>query len=86
MHMWVDPPIIGQPFGLGGEDISDIIVSPRYEGDSLFPIQRYPVAIHIYRPLDQGVFARERFKPEEIEMIAWGELYRTAEEAVDAAR
>lgn len=81
-----DPPIIGQPFGLGGSDITDIIVSPHYEGDSLFPITQYPVHVYIYRALRPEVFEGKPWSEDDIEMIAWGELYADAESARRASR
>jgi hypothetical protein len=39
----VEPPIIGQPYGLGGRDIDTLLVATRHKGDSLFPIKEWPV-------------------------------------------
>ena len=77
LHVRVSPSILGQPFGLGGEDIREIILSPRHAGYSLLKNQRYPLAVHIYRALDAAVFRDKRLTPSDVEMIGWGELFQT---------
>ena len=82
----IEPPVIGQAFGLGGEDIHDLIVSPHYVGSTLFPISEYPMPVHIYRALTTDVFTRLQFDRHEVTMEAWGELYRTLDAAAAAGK
>ena len=86
----LDPPVIGQGFGLGGKDITDVLLSPHYRGDSLFLIGTYPVAVYIYRALNSTPLSDLRtFGATDIEMIAWGEVYeneKTARAAASATR
>ena len=72
----IDPPLVGQPFGLGGTDLDQVIVAPRHEGESLFPIQRWPVFIHVARLLVPFV-GQDSIHSREMESIAWAELYET---------
>ena len=47
----IDPPLNGQVFGLGGHDLDQVIVATRHQGESLFPITRWPVFVHVARLL-----------------------------------
>ena len=73
----VEPPLIGQPYGLGGRDIDTLLVATRHEGDSLFPINKWPVFVHVARLLIENPESREQIHDNEFESIAWAELYAT---------
>jgi hypothetical protein len=77
----IEPPVVGQPFGLGGQDIDHVILATRHVGESLFPIQRWPVFVHVARPL-VPIEGRDMLHDGELESIAWAEIYQTE----DAAR
>jgi hypothetical protein len=76
----IDPPLIGQAFGLGGIDIEQVIVATRHQGESLFPIKRWPVYVHVARLLVPFV-GQDLIRAEEMESIAWAELYETRDSA-----
>ncbi len=86
-YLWirVEPAIIGQPYGLGGADIHDLIIAPHYDGSTLFPIKEFPMPVVVYRALSDRVFETLRFGEEDVSNIAWGELYRTRDAAVAAS-
>jgi hypothetical protein len=42
MLIQIEPPLIGQQFGLGDKDISQLIISARLQGDTLFPVSHWP--------------------------------------------
>jgi hypothetical protein len=50
MLVSIEPPLIGQQFGLGGHDVSRLIIAPRHRGVSLFPISEWPVHVHVFIP------------------------------------
>ena len=77
----VEPPLIGQHYGLGCLDIHTLLLAPRHKGASLFPIKQWPVFVNVARLLIQRPEERERFDESELESIAWAELYRTEAEA-----
>lgn len=77
----IDPPLVGQNYGCGARDIDLLLVAPRHEGGSLFPINEWPIYVHIARPLIDNAEKCDSLHPNEIESIAWGELYRTEEDA-----
>lgn len=82
-HMLIEvtPPVIGQPYGLGNRDITELIISARYQGSTLFPITEWPCHVYIARVLDQNVIESLTFSKEQVEVIAWGRIFRTVEEA-----
>ena len=76
----IDPPLPGQAFGLGARDLDQVVVATRHRGESLFPIKRWPVFVHVARLLVpyQG---QNVVRDDEIESFAWAELYPTEEAA-----
>ncbi len=86
-YLWVrvDPPVIGQPYGLGSREISDLLLLPHYEGTSLFPISGFPLPVYIYRALDEGLFKGLHDSSNELQLAAWGEIYQTKEQAEKSA-
>jgi hypothetical protein len=73
----IDPPIIGQPYGLGGQDIEKVIVATRFKGDSIFPITEWPVYVHVARFLSGDPEEYDFIHMSDLEEIAWAELYET---------
>ena len=72
MLIEIDPPLNGQPYGLGGQDITELIISARYQGSTLFPISEWPCHIYIARILDQSITTTLVFTKNQVEIIAWG--------------
>ncbi len=85
MLVYIEPSLIGQPFGLGGRDIDTLIVSPHVAGHTLFPISNWPCHVYVFRILDDSIIKTKVFGAEQVEMIAWGQIFLTAEEAQSAA-
>jgi hypothetical protein len=87
-HMLVDiePALSGQRFGLGATDITQLIISARHRGQTLYPISEWPFFVYLVRIVDKVVFESHAFTREQVELIAWGTLFRTREEASDHAR
>lgn len=81
MLIEIDPPLIGQKYGLGGRDINHVIISPRHQGSSLFPISEWPTFVHVARPLIDNIENCDVLAENEFELIAWAEIYQTEEEA-----
>jgi hypothetical protein len=77
----VDPPVIGQPYGLGSEDITRLIIATRWEGCTLFPIKQWNLSVYVLRILDEDITRSLLFTQDQIEEIAWATIYRTREEA-----
>ena len=56
-HMLIEikPLLIGQRYGLGCKDVSNLILSSRQDGFSLFPVHEWPCHVYIARILDDAV-------------------------------
>ncbi|MEZ6046143.1 MAG: hypothetical protein R3C11_11360 [Planctomycetaceae bacterium] len=80
--MTVHPPVNGQPWGMV-EDLDQFVIASRHQGQGLFPISKFPVFIHIARPLIDDVLHREQITTSELENVAWGELYESHEKATN---
>lgn len=81
MLIEIDPPLIGQIYGLGGQDITNLIISARYHGSTLFPVREWPCHVYIARILDESIAKTLAFKKEQVEVIAWGMIFPSIEEA-----
>lgn len=77
----IAPPLIGQIYGIGGQDIDALLIATRHRGDSLFPIKEWPVFVHVARLLVDNPEDRETIHDNEFELIAWAELYPTEDAA-----
>jgi hypothetical protein len=77
----IDPPLIGQKYGLGERDIELVLVATRHKGSSLFPITEWPVFVHVARMLVEDPVHYDRLEKGQYESIAWAELYRTEDDA-----
>ena len=80
------PPLVGQEYGLGGEDISSVLLSPRHKGHSLFPITAWPEFVFVARFLDEPIPVSGMVADDQVELILWGVLHRTKAEAEAARR
>jgi hypothetical protein len=87
-HMLIDiePPLDGQRFGMGATDITQLIISARHQGQTLYPISEWPFFVYVARIVDRAIIESRSFTREQVELIAWGALFRTREEASDHAQ
>jgi hypothetical protein len=81
MLIQIKPPLIGQPFGLAQDNIRQLIISARLEGDTLYPITRWPISVYVSRILDEAILKACLFEKNQVELIAWGMIFRTLEAA-----
>lgn len=71
----VDPPILGQSYGLGGQDIQHVVLASRHAGYSIFAVDDWPRYVHVARLTrdvadDEFVIAKG-----DIESVGWAEIY-----------
>jgi hypothetical protein len=77
----IDPPVIGQYFNLG-RDVDTVLITSRFEGDSIGDIRSFPFFVHIAVPKRQPMdLESPMVDPDEFDVVAWAELYRTVQEA-----
>ena len=71
----VEPPCSGRNYGLSDSDIHFLLVSPKYQGDSLFPISEWPLDVYVFLPMISDPDIREVLSLHEVKKIAFGEIY-----------
>ena len=71
----LEPTIIGPNYGLGGTDISGVVLVSRLVGESLAPISRWPVAVNVARPLVGDLAKKGTISDDEIKLIVWAEVW-----------
>ncbi len=76
----LDPAVIGQDFGRG-EDIRRVVLAARHEGVDIDRIEEFPCFVHIALPGAGMENLRTPIRSDDLQIIGWGELYRTAEDA-----
>lgn len=81
MLVEIDPPVIGQKYGLGGRDITAVILSPRFHESPLSPVVEWPGHVYVSRILDQSVIESLAISKGQVELIAWAMIFPTIEEA-----
>ncbi len=77
----VAPPVVGQRFGLGGRDITDLVISARYRGSTLFPVSEWPCHVYIARIRDPLIATTLTFTDGQVELIGWGMIFRSVADA-----
>jgi len=82
MLVEIQPALIGQSFGLADKDITLLIISARLEGYALYPITRWPVPVYVSRVLDDAVLTTLSLGKDQVELIAWGLIFKTIEAAI----
>lgn len=70
------PPVIGQQFGVA-QDIRFVVLASRHEGYMLTPIVEFPCFVFIARVLAVDLENVSVISSGDLEVLAWGELYRT---------
>lgn len=77
----LSPGVIGQDFNRAS-DIETVILSPRHEGVSIDPVSEFPCFVFITIPREGlEVALRSPVRSDDLEIIGWGELYRTRDDA-----
>jgi hypothetical protein len=77
LEITIDPPLIGQLFGLGATAISRLLIASRLRGFSLFPVNEWPVPVYIVRILDDHIVESGYFTAGQVQLIAWGMIYES---------
>ena len=76
----VDPPL---PSTESYGPLSDrAVIAARHRGHSLFPITEWPAFVHVARLVDPDAGLKELITPEQYELMGWGELYATRQDAI----
>jgi hypothetical protein len=81
MLVEIAPLLIGQKYGLGGHDISQLVLSSRLEGDTLFAITRWPVPVYVAIVVDDRCLQTHEFNEDHVRLIGWACLFPSYEGA-----
>jgi hypothetical protein len=65
----------------GCDDIEELILTNRHEGENFSPIKIFPCFVYISRPLINDISQRAEITKKDVEIIGMGELYKTKFEA-----
>jgi len=76
MLVRIDPPLIGQPYGLGDRDIERVLLATRHAGRTLFPVTEWPAFVYVLRVLDDTVLKTKMFSANHVQMIRWAILHK----------
>src|SRR5260370_5201352 len=79
----VFPLLVGGQWGSPG--VSRLVISPHEKGTTFERI-KYPFPVYEYSVSSNLEHMPDFLQPEQLEMVAWGELYKSPESALKAAR
>jgi len=75
----IDPPCSGELYGLNQRSIDSLVLSALFEGQSFFPVSKWPMQVHVYIPLVEAPELRDHINVAETKNIALGEIRRGSE-------
>lgn len=76
----ITPKVIGQDYGLL-DDIEFLILTPRHLNTKISPIDQFPCFVHIARILNNKIPEKTIIDTKNLEVIAWGEIYKNKQNA-----
>lgn len=76
----IEPGVIGQDVNRGS-DVETVVLTARHEGASVDPVSEFPCFVFIAIPREGLDVFESPVAAEDLEIIGWGELYRTHEDA-----
>lgn len=76
----ISPSLIGQAYGKGEENVSQLILASRHLDFSVFSIKKWPLYVHIAIALVKLSEFDCSVSEDQMRLIAWGELYKFKED------
>lgn len=70
----MDPPLLSQHFGLGAEDVAQIIIATRLAGQSLLDLGREIVPVYVALIVERAICETHSIGPGQTKLILWGEV------------
>ena len=71
----IDPPLIGQQFGLGDRDVEELVLAAKHQGYSLNPITEWPTYVHVALLADDEAAKSNSLSASDVTVIDWGAIY-----------
>jgi hypothetical protein len=81
MLIEIDPPLQDFRLSQSVANANALLISTKLQGETLFPIARWPVSVYVAVILDESVGRNHEFTLEQIQLIAWGMLFQSAADA-----
>lgn len=80
MLVRLSPPVLGEVFS-SREDLETFVLAGRHEGQALPPATEFPCFVFIARPLIDAIEVQDVIEAGQLQVVAWGELYRSQHDA-----
>lgn len=80
IEVQLTPGVIGQDFNRSA-DIDRVILSCRHEDVQIDPVTEFPSFVFVAIPRRDGYVLQSPVRSDDLEIIGWGELYRTHDDA-----
>ena len=82
----VTPPCSGRICQLEFPEIDFLVLGPKYQDDSVTPINEWPLNVYVWAPTVIGAELRNVLAPSEVKKIAFGEIYIDSAARIQFAR
>lgn len=73
----ISPPI-QQP---NGDNIDKIVLTVRFAGNTLFPINEWPMNVYVCKVLNEETINTDAVSVDDLKIILWGSLFKSFDEA-----
>lgn len=80
VEVQLTPAVVGQDFNRAS-DIDTVILACRHEGAEIDPASEFPCFVFITIPRHDDSVLQSPIRSDDLDIIGWGELYRTREDA-----
>jgi hypothetical protein len=70
--------------GWVARDIYHLLLATRHQGQGLFPVSQWPASVYVVRLLNKSILDQREFDNAQTQLIDWGVLHQTYEDAVAA--
>jgi len=87
MLVEIEPPLVWQVRSSTEEVIGRLVLATRHEGETLYPvfrvlpIRKWGLCVYVVRLLDESNITSGWIREWEVELIAWGSVFRNREDA-----
>ncbi len=63
-------------------DLSEVVLAAHYQGDTLFPINSWPMHVYVCRVLNDEIARTGQATPDDLEIVYWAELFPNLSQAL----
>jgi hypothetical protein len=65
----------------GKENIDNLVLAVRFQGNSLFPINEWPMHVNVCKVINESAFNPDHVCPDDLKILFWGTIFDTFEAA-----